>query len=279
LLFAGTGTPGIAEINSSTVMRGNAPIVIADEFGPIITGTWQIDPDGTPRAQVGVSARRVGWRTIDKTIAGVAVAFRFVDKSSPARDTAAIDRASRGIATSATKLAATGTLAMAVYVHPDRASKQALTGNGGDGHAVAFARALHVIDGDALETLVAHEATHVIAPQAWGPAGSPLFGEGIAVWTSGQYGGTPAARFRKRARPAQSIRELLGPAFRTLPEFTSYPLAGVLVEVAIAKVGLANVRDHLYGATASTWDDACVRAGTTAAALEDAFSNAFTESP
>ena len=37
------------------------------------------------------------------------------------------------------------------------------------------------------------------------------------------------------------------------------------------KLGLAKVRQHLYGATASTWESACKRAGTTPQALETAF--------
>ena len=34
LLYAGTGTPGVGEINSPGVSRGAEPIVIADAFGP-----------------------------------------------------------------------------------------------------------------------------------------------------------------------------------------------------------------------------------------------------
>jgi hypothetical protein len=184
LLYAGTGTPGTDEINSSTVTRADAPIVIADAFGPLVTGSWIIDPDGTRRAQLGPRNRRVGWRDIIKDVAGVVVTFQFFDKSSPTANATAIERTARGITTVVDKLAITGPLAMTVYVHPDRRSKQSLTGNGGDGHAVAFARTLHVLDGNGLESLVAHEATHVIITQAWGPAGSPLFGEGRASPTS-----------------------------------------------------------------------------------------------
>jgi hypothetical protein len=78
------------------------------------------------------------------------------------------------------------------------------------------------------------------------------------------------ADFRKLPRPALTIRELLGPKFRSLPEGTGYPLAALVVDAAIAKVGLAAVRHHLYGATAATWDDACRCAGIPSTALDDA---------
>ena len=277
LLFAGTGTPGIEEINAPSVMRADAPIVVADAFGPLVTGTWVRGPDGSPRAQLGPPARRVGWRETATTVAGVAVRFRFWDGAVPDGDAAAIARASRGVAAVVARLAPAGAPSLTIYVHPDRRSKQALTGNGGDGHAVAFARALHVFDVAGLEALVAHEATHVIAPQAWGPAGSSLFGEGVAVWVAGQYGGAPLTELRSLTRPSGPIRELLGPRFRGLPEASAYPLAAIIVEVAVAKVGLANVRDHLYGATSATWEDACTRAGTSAAALDAAVAAALAE--
>ncbi len=56
-----------------------------------------------------------------------------------------------------------------------------------------------------------------------------------------------------------------------MPESQSYPLGGILVEVAVEKLGLAKVRQHLYGATASTWEAACKESGTTAQELEAAF--------
>ncbi|HSK05698.1 MAG TPA: hypothetical protein VK932_30830 [Kofleriaceae bacterium] len=275
LLFAGTGTPGIAEINAPSIVRVDAPIVVADAFGPLVTGTWEPGPEGAPRAQLGAPNRRVGWRETARDVAAIAVKLRFFDRSAPEGDAPAIARAARGIETVVRKLAPTGALSMTVYVHPDRRSKQLLTGNGGDGHAVAFARVLHVLDGDGLEALVAHEATHVIVPQVWGAAGSPLFGEGLAVWVAGQYGGTPFEGFRKLARPSGPIRELLGPKLRSLPEAVAYPLAAIIVDVAVATVGLPNVLAHLYGATTATWDDACKRAGTTAAALDQALATAL----
>lgn len=271
LLYAGTGTPGIEEINSSTFGRADAPIVIGDAFGPLVTGTWDRGADGTLRAVLGARARRVNWRATEQTVANVAVTYRFWDGAPAAGDAAPIAEASRGIATVMSKLSIDARPAMTVYVHPDQRSKAALTGNGGDGHAVPLARTLHVWNTPGLDALVAHEATHVILPQVWGHAGSALLGEGVAVWVAGQYGGTPFASFRPAA--TATIADLLGAGFRKLPEGTSYPLAAIFVDVAIQAVGLAGVREHLYGASPATWADACKRAGTTAEALEAAFSD------
>src|SRR5688572_6897813 len=123
-----------------------------------------------------------------------------------------------------------------------------------------------------LENLVAHEATHVLAAVRLAPAGSVLLGEGLAVWVSGQYGGKTLEEWRGAlAEPVASVAELLGPRFRALPEATSYPLAGILVETLVAELGRERVLDTLYPATAATWDAACERAGTSAARVETAF--------
>lgn len=55
-----------------------------------------------------------------------------------------------------------------------------------------------------------------------------------------------------------------------MPEAETCPFGGMLVTVAIELVGLDAVRDHLFGATAETWADACKAAGTTAEALDAA---------
>jgi hypothetical protein len=155
---------------------------------------------------------------------------------------------------------------MTIYFHADHAAKHAATGNAGDGHAIAYARALHVavdVPPAALHLLVAHEATHVLLPQLWGPAGSPLFGEGVAVYASGQYGGTTLAEWNTKFSRTGKVIDLIGPAFRRVPEAEGYPAAGLIVEAIIGAVGLPALRDHLYGANALTWADACTAAGTT----------------
>lgn len=161
-----------------------------------------------------------------------------------------------------------------VMLHPSHTVKEKLTGFAGDGHAVPYARALHVVKfapepGGALERLVAHEGTHLLAHEAWGPPGTPFLGEGLAVWVSGQYGGKPLASFETKGKTPPA-RALLGPDFRRVPEAETYPRAGLFVDAAVREIGLPKVRDHLYGATPATWDAACEAAGTTHEKLEAA---------
>ncbi|MBA2542713.1 MAG: hypothetical protein H0V17_23920 [Deltaproteobacteria bacterium] len=282
LLFAGTGTPGVAEINSPTVAKVDAPIVIADAFGALVVGSWIVGADGIATAKLDKPGRRVGWRETVKTIGrqespgpgNASVKFRLYEGSPVDKDAPLIALAEKGITTALAKLAPDRPVAFTVYIHPDQRSKATLTGNGGAGHVAAFALTLHVFAHDGLERLTAHEATHVITPQIWPPPGSPLFGEGIAVWTAGGYAGQPLASARGKIKPLP-IREMLGSKFRAAPEGEAYPFAGIVVDVAVAKLGLANVRDHLYGATTATWDDACKAAGTTAAELDAAVAAAL----
>ena len=280
LLHAGTGDPGIAEINA--IRHGGDPILVADGFGPLATGTWRADGDGGLTAVLSPRRPRIAWRPVDRTapVAGGGRAARvrvlFPAQLAPAPDEAAnVAACARGAAAAATRLDLADPPPLSIYLYPDRRSKQSLTGDAGDGHAVPAAGALHVVAGPGLEPLVAHEATHVVAHASWGPAGSALLGEGLAVWVSGQYGGVSLADWRARLGGAPRLADLLGPGFRRLPEPQTYPVAGLLVQAAIDRVGLAAVRDHLYGATAGEWDRACARAGTSPRELEEALARAI----
>jgi hypothetical protein len=268
LLFAGTGTPGVAEINSPHLSREDEPITIADAFGRITGGSW-----GTGGAELAAPAARVTWSRAQVQKAGVTITVALPPDGQTV-DAGAVEAALRGVESAVKKLELDGKgLSMTIYVHADRAAKQAATGNAGDGHAIGFARALHVrgnVPPAGLELLVAHEATHVLLPQTWGQAGSPLFGEGVAVWVSGQYAGVTLAEWNQKFDRTSKVIDLLGPAFRKLPEASSYPAGGLIVEAIIGEVGLAGLRDHLYGANALTWPAACVAAGTTADKLDAA---------
>jgi hypothetical protein len=160
---------------------------------------------------------------------------------------------------------------IAVYVYTDEQRKLMLTGKPGDGHAVPASAALHVrrfdaSPGGALERLVAHEGTHLLGRTAWGPPGSALLGEGLAVWVSGSYGGVGLEAWRTRA-VRHPIGPLLGMGFFRAPEGESYPLAGLLVDAAVKEVGLNRMLEHLLPATWKTWAEACRAAGTTPEAL------------
>jgi hypothetical protein len=228
-------------------------------------------------AKLAARARRIAWRIVERPVAGVTMRVAFPQQLPAAADEpAVVDAIIRGIARAVDQLKVTTPPTITIYVYPDHKSKETLTGNIGDGHAVVSSAALHVVrfdptPGGVFERLLAHEGTHVIASQLWGPAGSSLFGEGLAVWTAGMYGGVSLADWQHRLGSRPSIASLLPvKAFRGKPEPETYPFGGLVVTVAIETVGLPGVREHLFGATAETWDGACKAAGTTAAALDAA---------
>jgi hypothetical protein len=276
LLYAGTGTPGIAEINGIT--HGSEQILIVDTFGRLVAGQWERQ-GGALVAKLGERARRVPWRTVEEKLSGTGgqsgvVRFQFVEQV-PKRDDerAIIDAGMRGFRQVVDKLRIEAPISFSVYVHPDRRSKKSLTGNEGDGHAMIAARALHTIAGPNLESHFAHEGTHLLAYAAWGATASPLLGEGLAVWVSGKYALKPIDDYRAELAKGRrsTILDLLHPkAFRSVPEQASYPLAGLLFDALVTTVGADKVREHLLGATHVTWAEACQRAGTSPEALEKA---------
>ncbi len=274
VLYAATGTPGVVEINS--VRHGGDSVLIADAHGRLQTGTWLRRADGTTTAALGPQARRIPWRFVEREVAGVSMRVGFPAQVPAAADEAAVVEAVvRGLAVAAARLQVAAIPPITAYVYPDRRSKTSLTGDGGDGHALALASALHVIRVDpaqgSLERLVAHEGSHVIAGLRWGPAGSALIGEGVAVWAAGGYGGVSLADWARRLDERPTAATLLPMTeFRGRREADTYPLGGLLVTVAVEQVGLDAVRDHLYPATLATWADACKAAGTTAEALDAA---------
>jgi hypothetical protein len=261
LLYAGTGTPGVAEINSGS--GGGAAITIKDVFGIVQTGRWE---DGRP--VLDPPARRINWRSVER--GDVTVRFP-ADLPGTSAEPEQISAILRGVGTSQIALGSSASPRMTFYVYPDIGAKKSLTGNPGYGNALVEARALHVIAVDAanLERLTAHEATHVLAYHTWGPPGTSLLGEGLAVWAAKGYQGKPLDAWATTVEP-HTIDDLLK-SFRKLPENVGYPLGGILVDVAIGLVGIDNVRAHLYAATSSTWADACRAAGTSPEALEAAF--------
>jgi hypothetical protein len=94
----------------------------------------------------------------------------------------------------------------------------------------------------------------------------------VAVWVAGQYGGVPLSEWKRRlSRSAPSVAELLGVRFRQMQEAQSYPVAGLFVEFVVGRFGVDALQNHFYGATATTWSDACRRAGTTPQDLETSF--------
>ncbi|MBL9028159.1 MAG: hypothetical protein JNL21_38560 [Myxococcales bacterium] len=282
LLYAGTGTPGVAEING--LKHGSDGFLVGDAFGAFMRGDWAPDgPTGKVRPLLRVSQERedlehndpvtLELRTKPGKPAGKVRVWSI--RAQPNADDAPHRSAVlRGLESAAKKLGVEDLPDIDVFLYPSGELKAKLTGFAGDGHAVPYARALHMVkappgpDGP-LEHLAAHEGTHILTHGAWGPPGTPLLGEGVAVWVSGHYGGKPLASFANKEK-APPIRALLGPDFRRLPEGETYPRAGLFVGAAVREIGLPKVREHLFGATAATWDAACAAAGTTPEKLEAA---------
>jgi len=261
LLYAGTGTPGIAEING--IRHGPQQVLVADRFGILLIGAWA-EGGGLNGIKRG---SRVPWRATGQVLRPEVV---------PATDREADENKAvmRGLARAYERLQVEEKIGVQVHIYPDPRSKQSLTQKSGSGHAEPNSRTLHILaydtrEGGPMENLVAHEATHVIAYHRWGPAGTPLFAEGLAVWVSGSYGGTTLAEWKKRL-PAdrKTVAELLGPMFRRLPEQQTYPIAGILTGALIEKIGIEKFRKHLYPATPETWAAACQAAGITPDAVE-----------
>ncbi|MCB9718288.1 MAG: hypothetical protein H6712_30840 [Myxococcales bacterium] len=277
LLYAGTDIPGIAEINALPL--GTEQVLVADAFGRRVGGRWERRDDGLG-LRLGEEARRIAWRSVERELAGadgrrhVPVRLRFPEGLPAAPDEAdTIAACMRGLDTVVAKLGIVEPVPVTVVVHPDRRSKESLTGNGGDGHAVPSAHVLHVLPGPGLESLVAHEGTHVLAPDAWGPASTPMLAEGLAVWVAGGYGGRTLEEIRPEiaATGRSPIVVLLRPrAFRSIAEGVGYPLAGLLVDALVTELGPRAFATHLLGATAEHWDEACRAAGTSPEAVEDA---------
>jgi len=281
LLYAGTGPVGVAEINAVT--HGTDPILVADVFGPLYTGRWVRAADGTLAAELGPAARRIAWRDVKRTSDVGATSYRFpADLAAAPDESDLIDAAEKGLARAVNQLGLKSYGSLTIYVHPDVRSKQALTGNAGDGHALPGARTLHIVaraPAKVMAPLVAHEATHILAYDAFGPAGTSFMGEGLAVWVSNQYGGSDLADWELNLGKHPPIRELIGPNFRKTTERIAYPAAGLFVKAAVELIGIEAVAKHLLGATATTWDDACKAAGTTPDLLDKAFAAKFPMPP
>ena len=287
VVFAGTGAGGVAEINANLPL--DAPILVADRFGALAKGMWVRDAaTGAWRPKLDPArGRRIAYRTEVRRLAAPAaeVRFHFPAMVPPrATDKPAVDACVRGIEAAAGKLGLTASEPLDVFIYPDRRSKAGLTGSSADGHAVPSSRTLHVLafdpsPGGGLESLVAHEATHVLGYYGWGPAGTPLLGEGLAVWVAGGYQGKTLSQWRGQLTTPPSLEQLLGTGWKQIPEATKYPLAGLFVEAALAEVGATNLRDHLLSAAPDSWSEACARAGTTAQALQAALARKLASAP
>lgn len=274
-LYAGAGTPGITEINA-TPDEGYGWLV-ADRFGLRDAGGWTTGEDGLRRAECTHRALRKPWRT-RRVSAGEGSRPEVLVARLESVPSAAIeqdeDRAIlRGVRRARGKLGIEDADPITVHVYPDAETKSRIT-RGGDGHADPASRTLHVRafsaeEGGALERLIAHEATHVLANEAFGPPGSALWGEGLAVWVAGGYGGRPLLELRRDPpRVLAGVERLSGSTFRVTPERKSYPIAGLLVDDLVHEYGLDAFLEHLWPAGPDALERGCEALGITVERLD-----------
>ncbi len=274
LLYAGAGTPGVTEINA--VRDYGFGFVVADRFGRLDMGRFVRNEDGV-RAEVTESARRLVWRDQPLEVGddlGTIIVHRLQLEAVDANDAPENEACLRGLRASARKLGVASVDGLELYIYPDRRSKKLLCWSEGDGNADISSSTLHVLPFDAgeggpMERLIQHEATHILASRAFGTPGSALWGEGLAVWAAGGYGGQPLTSFDGVRLPRQaSLEAMLGARFSQVPEGTSYPLAGRIVQDLIEVHGLATFLERFYPSTPSELEATCDALGTSAAAIE-----------
>lgn len=264
LWYAGAGTPGVTEINATP--DGGFGWVVIDRFGLRDAGSWD-QVDGAWRARLDHRSLRKPWRRAEvagdgEDRAPVANVFRL---ESVARSEAEPDQdaaVTRGVAHAVRQLGMQSAAPLDVYLYPSEAVKASIT-RAGDGHADVASRSLHALlvdprPGGPLESLVAHEAVHLLATEAFGVPGSALWGEGLAVWASGQYGGRSLESWRLSPPKLElGVTAFAGTAFFRHPERVTYPLAGMLVGDLVREHGLTAFLEHLYPAGPNEIDDAC----------------------
>lgn len=276
--YAGTGTPGIGEINAAS--RGLEQVLVVDRFAPLRVGRWigrGAEPDALTMRAI---PRGQTWQTEVRTLTGYGggkagkISLHTPAKTPLGPDRSAIlDAAMRGLSRTVRRLHIEEPADVHAYLYASEADKQAATGKGGDGHAVVYARTLHMVAGSdaGFESLAGHEGAHVLLYEAWGQPGSALLAEGVAVWAAGSYGGAPLAELLRTASAGHPpVTELLGGGFRRMPEAEAYALAATLVDVLIEAVGIEGVAEHLWSADGETWAAKLATAGTSAEAIEAA---------
>jgi len=264
LLYAGAGTSGVTEINATP--DGNFGFIVVDRFGLLDAGIWERGDDGAVQAKITQRALRKPWRE-NRVQEGERVEAALIVRRLQAAAVTDAERAQdlallRGVRFAEARLGLEPASALTIYVYPDAKTKASIT-RGGDAHADYASRTLHVLTADAsvggvLERVCAHEAVHIIASDAFGAPGSPLWGEGLAVWAAGQYGGRSMLEWRHDPpRVEVGIVEFTGAGFVRTPERLSYPIAGLLVGDLIHEHGLEAFLEHIYPAGPERLEQAC----------------------
>ena len=142
------------------------------------------------------------------------------------------------------------------YLYPDNATKGEVTGSTGNAHANYPNLEVHMVYGDGVYAVGAHEDVHVLAWHRWGETNYALMGEGLAVMVDGEWWGQPLEDWVASYRDDGSLPSLtdLMDDFWSTDDTITYPVAGHFVDWLL-----------------TTWDVETVQALYLAEDLEQAF--------
>lgn len=261
LLLAGSGEPGIAEINN--IRHGVNQVEIADRFGGWIWGHWEgageeirFVADGQrPRIEWSEETLRGG----EPGTSGNGAMVCYPAIIPPWNDVERVHGAiTKGLAKAGEQLGVHAA-AVRVYVYPDPKSMESLTGKKADAWVSVPAQSIHItireqFDLDRVADTITHEAAHLYAFLSAGHPVSPLMGEGLAVWVSGQYGGMSLDEHATQLDfDKEQLIRMLSVDFRNYPESATYPLAGLMVGQLVDEFGLEAVLRDYYGTFPTEW--------------------------
>ena len=130
------------------------------------------------------------------------------------------------------------------HLYPDNATKGAITGDYGNGHANDLNYENHMVFGADLSAMGSHEDVHVIAWYRIGEAQFALLGEGLAVAMDGDWWGDSLSSWASKFKGDGSLPSLaeLEDDFGNLDDTTSYPVAGYFVEWLLDTYGADTVK-------------------------------------
>lgn len=130
------------------------------------------------------------------------------------------------------------------YLYPDNATKGQVTGSTGNAQANYPNLEVHMVYGDGVYAVGAHEDVHVLAWHRWGDTSTALMGEGLAVMVDASWWGQPLPDWMVSFRDDGSL-----PALRDLiddfwgsDDTITYPVAGHFVDFLLTGWGVQTVQ-------------------------------------
>ncbi len=130
------------------------------------------------------------------------------------------------------------------YLYPDNTTKGQVTGSSGNAHANYPNLEVHMVYGDGVYAVGAHEDVHVLAWHLWGETHFTLMGEGLAVMVDGNWWGESLEYWVATYRDDGSLPSLqvLMDDFWSADDSITYPVAGHFVDWLLTEWGLDTVK-------------------------------------